>query len=177
MNYMYVGGKGYKTPCSWMSDAETKIETDSASARREVRDPEKTLLFTDTATLANTGDFVTPLYDQVGEYSFAESNYWTNASNEENWDGLPDLKPGYGPEAIDLNRSVSPSVHFRHAGRTNVVWCDGHVSGESNMFSRVIDVYGTDVDYPAYNIGWFGGDDNTVFALDKKNLEYIPVTP
>ena len=50
----------------------------------------------------------------------------------------------------------------------------GHVTDEGPMFSREVDVFGTIVDYNKFNLGWFGPDDNSLFALDKKNLEYIP---
>lgn len=30
----------------------------------------------------------------------------------------------------------TPSIHFRHRGRANVGWCDGHVSSEAMGFSR-----------------------------------------
>jgi len=184
MNSLYVGSKGYKVPCGWMSDFETKMEKDSPSPRPAVRDPQNVILFADTAIAVNTAEwFEPPRYEEVGEYSFAEANYWTNASNDSpvppfGWgDGIPDLKPGYSAEAVDLNRSISPSLHFRHNGQLNVAWCDGHVTSESPMFSRVIDVFGTEVDYGGFKLGWFGPDDNTLFALDKKNLEYIPVEP
>ncbi len=173
MNMLYVGSQGYKTPCAWNSPLDVKIARDAGSSRRVVRDKEKTLLFADTASL----DYIS--YDKIIEYSFAEVNYWTNASNETDWDGLPDLKP-YSPEAVDLNRTLSPSLHFRHAGMVNVAWCDGHVTSERFMYSRTIDYsalfgWGPVVQYARFKLGWFGPDDNTVFAMDKKNLEYIPL--
>ena len=155
------------------------MEKDSPSSRREVREPDRTVLFADTGAPVNTGDWLTPKYERVGEYSFVEANYWTDASYDSPapWgDGVPDWKPGYEdlPAAVDLNRSVSPSLHFRHGGKVNVGWCDGRVTGEGPMFSRMLDVYGTEIDYWEFGLGWFGADDNTNFALDKKNLTFIP---
>ncbi len=181
MNSLYVGSKGYKVVCGWQNDFDTKMAKDSPSSRRQVRDPAKTILFADTATVANTAEWPDPpKYDKVAEYSFVETNYWTNASNDDpvppfGWgDGVPDPKPGYSEEAVDFNRTCSPSLHFRHNDSVNVVWCDGHVTSESPMFTRTIDVFGTFVNYGRFKLGWFGPDDNTPFALDKKNLEYIP---
>ncbi len=182
MNSLYLGSKGYKVVSGWQSDFDTKMKKDTAGSRREVRDLQKTILFADTATVVNTAGWGDPPnYEKIGEYSFAEANWWTNASNDDpippfGWgDGIPDLKPGYSAEAVDLNRPCSPSLHFRHGGQVNVAWCDGHVTAESSMSSRKIDEFGTIVDYPRFNLGWFGQDDNTLFALDKKNLEYIPI--
>ena len=184
LNSLYLGSKAYKTLCGWQSTFDEKMEKDSPSSRPAVRDPQHTLLFADTATVVNAaGWFDPPRYEQIGEYSYAEANYWTNASNDAavppfGWgDGIPDPKPGYALDAVDMNRPISPSLHFRHSGRVNVVWCDGHVSSPSPMHSGVIDVFGTDVDYGRFNIGWFGPEDNTIFALDKKNIEYIPLEP
>ena len=182
MNSLYVGSKQYKSAVGWTSDFDSKLEALSASSRREVRDPEKTILFADTATPANLATWPDPpRYDptKVAEYSFVEANHWTNASyySPSNWTGIPDPKPGYSVQAVDLNRTCSPSLHFRHDGRVNIAWCDGHVTGESPMFSREIDVFGTVIDYFRFNLGWFGPDDDTLFALDKKNLDYIPEGP
>lgn len=54
--------------------------------------------------------------------------------------------------------TTKPSIHFRHLEKTNVVWCDGHVSGEKFAFSilssQVLD---------EFKIGWFGPEDNRLF--------------
>ena len=66
------------------------------------------------------------------EYSFAESYTF----------------PGGG--------SVQPSIHFRHNGRCNVVWCDGHVSSEKMTLS-----YSPEFD--KFKVGWFGAANNDLF--------------
>lgn len=72
----------------------------------------------------------------VIEYSFVEPVFWADA-------------PGMRPD---------PSVHFRHAGRANVVWLDGRVSTEAMAHSAWSGLYRTD---PArVRIGWFGPDDS-----------------
>lgn len=67
----------------------------------------------------------------VQEYSFAEPWFWPA------FPGKPD-----------------PSVHFRHGGKANVAWCDGHVSAESPSRMGGKNSYGGD-DAKA-QIGWFG---------------------
>lgn len=73
-------------------------------------------------------------YGRIIEYSFAE----------------PVEEPTYGSK-------MKPSIHFRHNGKANVVWCDGHISQESmNGLSASL--------YREHQLGWFGEDeDNTFF--------------
>jgi len=67
----------------------------------------------------------------VQEYSFAEPWFWPA------FPGKPD-----------------PSVHFRHAGKANVGWCDGHVTAEAPTRLGTINSYkGND---QKAKIGWFG---------------------
>lgn len=77
------------------------------------------------------------------EYSFAEPRFW------------PDF-PTHRPD---------PSIHFRHAGRAQVVWLDGHVSAEALSFTRASGLYPFD---PArLKLGWFGEpDDNGLFDCE-----------
>lgn len=58
---------------------------------------------------------------------------------------------------VELGKPV-PSIHFRHLGKTNVVWCDGHVSGESFAFSKLEEEV-----LDRFLIGWFGPDSNKLF--------------
>jgi prepilin-type processing-associated H-X9-DG protein len=73
------------------------------------------------------------------EYSFAEPDRFLSASRV-------------------MWGSPSPSIHFRHRRRANVVWCDGHVSAEplcrsDSAASRNLQV------------GWFSATaDNHYFA-------------
>lgn len=71
------------------------------------------------------------------EYSFMEPPYWVDENGiREDW-GQP-----------------VPSVHFRHSGRANVVWCDGHVTSERLSQSQGANTYGGSSENLA--IGWFG---------------------
>ncbi len=48
-----------------------------------------------------------------------------------------------------------PTIHFRHRGRANVAWADGHVSSET--------LERTDCRSADHALGWFGPDDNSLF--------------
>ena len=76
------------------------------------------------------------------EYSFAEPRY----------------HPQYSAQR------ATPSIHFRHADRANVVWCDGHVDHHTMTASHKSPFYAAD---PAtFGIGWIGQrDDNSLFDL------------
>ncbi len=58
----------------------------------------------------------------------------------------------------------APSVHFRHMGAANVVWCDAHVTGRDDFHSVTSNVYGANPE--AMKLGWFGPDDNSLFDLE-----------
>jgi nitrite reductase (NADH) large subunit len=88
----------------------------------DIRDPARTVMFCDAAFGQPYG---TPTY--LIEYSFAEP-----------------------PRDVDGNRTT-PSIHFRHNGQANVIWCDGHVSAERRTLSY-------DARHEAFNLGWFGTD-------------------
>lgn len=72
-----------------------------------IADPARTIMFTDAAFGEPRKD---PKY--LIEYSFAEPCYSVN------WKGK------------ESSNKLDPSIHFRHRGKANVVWCDGHVSAE-----------------------------------------------
>ena len=59
------------------------------------------------------------------------------------------------PQSVGGGIPPWPTIHFRHRGRANVVWCDGHVTSEAR--SR------TDARSASRALGWFGPDDNTLF--------------
>lgn len=99
-----------------------------------IRNPGQTVMFCDCAFPQPYGDKPTYLI----EYSFAEAYHWV-------------FTPGKESSA----RS-DPSINFRHNGQANVVWCDGHVSGEK-METMAEDYF------TKWNVGWFGPADNSVF--------------
>jgi prepilin-type N-terminal cleavage/methylation domain-containing protein/prepilin-type processing-associated H-X9-DG protein len=92
----------------------------------EVTRPADTVMFADTAF---------PVAGGLQEYAYAE----------------PWHHPGPGGQ---LHGAAEPSVHFRHAGRAHVAWCDGHVTAEPMTRSTPRNIYGGDNEANA--VGWFG---------------------
>ena len=59
---------------------------------------------------------------------------------------------------------ADPSIHFRHRGRANVAWCDGHVDHHKRTFTWSSGLYLADPE--RLGLGWFGQrDDNSLFDL------------
>ena len=101
-----------------------------------------------------------PLYDRGGNKAdafvrpsetvgFADAAFVQNNGTNEYSFVEP---PRYSTYAMEPR----PSIHFRHLGRTNVVWLDTHVSDEPMTYSNnVLDGFykGRSADY---NVGWFG---------------------
>jgi len=96
-------------------------------------DPSKTVMFCDTAFPQPYGN---PQY--LIEYSFAEAPKFVS--------GNPPVESG----------TAQPSIHFRHNGKANVVWCDGHVSD-----CRLTTEGGPQS--TKFDIGWFGPGDNSLW--------------
>jgi len=101
----------------------------------DMRSSPQTIMFADCAFPQPYGN--SPEY--LIEYSFAEPYHWV-------------FEPG-----VESGYRADPSIHFRHRGRANVVWCDGHVSSEK-MTTMAEDHFTNN------DIGWFGPDNNSLFA-------------
>ncbi|GAG92020.1 unnamed protein product, partial [marine sediment metagenome] len=80
------------------------------------------------------------------EYSFAEPPYFV-------FNGQPATGWGY----------ASPSIHFRHRGKANVGWVDGHITSEEVALFEEENIYG--VKSCDMMLGWFEPIDNTPFDL------------
>lgn len=91
-----------------------------------VPSPATTIMFSDTGMSRVTG---------VQEYPFCEPPQWVSPNGA-------------------LAGALSPSVHFRHNGRANVAWCDGHVTAEVPGRFGKKNAYGGDD--RKNQIGWFG---------------------
>jgi prepilin-type processing-associated H-X9-DG protein len=107
----------------------------------KLKRPSRTVMFTDAALPKGVPR------PAIIEYSFAEAPHFVL------------LGPSEPYEASSL---ADPSIHFRHMGRTNVAWCDGHASDEVMSFTKPTNVY--QADNRRWQIGWFGPDDNGLFA-------------
>jgi prepilin-type processing-associated H-X9-DG protein len=108
----------------------------SSMKTTEIKDCAKKVMFTDTAYVSG---------GRLIEYSFCEPPMF-----------VLDLGSG-----IQEYPGVTPSIHFRHLDKTNVVWCDGHVTIEEPDFpdkakSRT----------EMFKIGWFGPQNNSLFRPD-----------
>ncbi len=104
----------------------------------EVGHPTGTLMFTDTA-MSNRQSYLI-------EYSFAE----------------PPFSIYKGKPVTSFY--LSPSIHFRHGGRANVGWADGHTDSRRMAELDSSNVYG--VDSARMKLGWFEPVDNTLFDLE-----------
>lgn len=56
-----------------------------------------------------------------------------------------------------------PSIHFRHRGRANVGWVDGHISSETMTDFNIVIYDG--INSSDVMLGWFGPLDNSLFDL------------
>lgn len=120
------GGYGYNM--TYLGSCPGDWNYTRSVRRSDILHPESTVMFADAGLAYPDGCI---------EYSFIEPPYWADASGvREDW-GSP-----------------VPSVHFRHSGRANAVWCDGHVSSESMSRTGGSNVYGGDS--ARHRLGWFG---------------------
>ena len=121
------GGYGYNA-LGVGSEACLPVEHPERAGMRAgtIFHPAQTVMFADTAFLKGSGAKAALI-----EYSFAE------------------------PPRFASGGTPWPSIHFRHRGRANVAWADGHVSAET--LDRT-GSYGA-----AQALGWFGPDDNSLF--------------
>jgi prepilin-type processing-associated H-X9-DG protein len=107
-----------------------------------VRNPAETIMFADAA-MAQNGHII--------EYSFLEPPYFPtpdHPTGNESW--------GYS----------SPSIHFRHRGRANVLWADGHITSEKWEWAPDKNAYGASS--RRWSIGWFGPKNNYYFDAGEK---------
>ena len=98
----------------------------------EISRPSTTVMFCDAAFPQSSGSQTCLI-----EYSFAEPNKFLSAA------GVMYGQP-------------SPSIHFRHRNRANVVWCDGHATSE------VMTRSGGSASQKLW-IGWFGDQFNNYY--------------
>jgi len=143
-----TGGYGYNMA---YVGSRLSVEADPVQAcRRGMRDieiaqPGETIMFADAAM---------PMNGRIIEYSFTEPPRPVSADH-------PRGMPGEGVY-------LSPSLHFRHYGRVNVIWCDGHVTSERWAWAPEENVYGER--NARWQVGWFGPDTNLYFDCAPKTV-------
>ena len=121
----------------WM-EAPKKTALDSG-----IREPSNTIMFADAAIVQD---------GYIAEYGFLEPPHFvTNDAPQ-------------GNSAWGLS---TPSIHFRHNFRANVVWCDGHISSERYGWTIDENIYGGK--NRQYGVGWFGPENNRIFDTGDKS--------
>jgi prepilin-type processing-associated H-X9-DG protein/prepilin-type N-terminal cleavage/methylation domain-containing protein len=103
--------------------------------------PMRTVMFTDAAFAREKG---------IQEYAYCEPYQWVDAAGK-------------------MRGTLMPSVHFRHDGRANVAWCDGHVTAEVPVELGKLNGYGGDSE--KWKIGWFGPRRENGYWNPKAQLE------
>ena len=132
------------------------------SRRPMFKDPQKTIMFADAAypQVTDGRRYYTEVHELYQPY-FMES-YTTDPVT---W--LPKPEPyDYGhPTPVISWGPANPTIHFRHDGKCNVMWLDGHVSSETMSFTKQgKNIYGADSG--DMNIGWFGPDDYSLWDYE-----------
>ena len=132
-NFIYVGSR------IWYSGYE-KPDSSESMKLTEIRQPQATLLFTDTA-MARYIDTKPVLI----RYAFADPRYY-----------VIDTEPATA-------WTSTPSIHFRHRRRACIVWADGHADDKKTGH---YDGINDDGSRPSdFNVGWFEPMDNSPFDL------------
>ncbi|MFP4500201.1 MAG: prepilin-type N-terminal cleavage/methylation domain-containing protein [Candidatus Hydrogenedentota bacterium] len=135
-----TGGYGYNM--AYVGSQLSIIEDPVQAMRKGMRDvaiknPGQTIMFADAAL---------PQDGYIIEYGFVEP---------------PKAVSHDHPRGIPGDSFLSPSIHFRHYGRANVLWCDGHISSERWEWAPEKNVYGAR--NANWNVGWFGPRNNRYF--------------
>lgn len=133
-NLVYIGSTLYR-------NGGTEEGYEATTRISELNDPSQTVMFTDAAMPQSNP------YPHLIEDSFCWTPFHLNFS------------PPYAPSQW----MTDPTIHFRHLGRANVIWCDGHVSTEEMSFTKPTNIYGADNN--SWGIGWFGPRDNSLFDI------------
>jgi prepilin-type N-terminal cleavage/methylation domain-containing protein/prepilin-type processing-associated H-X9-DG protein len=148
-NAFEAGSGGYGYNLAYVGSM-LSVEPDPVKACRQgMRDvrimrPDETIMFADAAL---------PQRGYIIEYGFVEP---PKAVSHEYPHGMPG------------DSFMSPSLHFRHFGRVNVVWCDGHISSEKWEWAPDSNAYlATNSQWA---VGWFGPKDNYYFDSGDKTL-------
>ena len=164
-----AGGYGYNITYAGSSQAWSKMAPypsnqayETAARVPKFRDPAKTILFADAAAARRPrggGDI----------YIMEQSEVVPPHMIGPTADGMGSEDPwGMGPTML------TPTMHFRHLGKANVLWGSLHVTAESFGWTYgygEVDPWGiipddevvTAREMAAREIGWFGPEDNTLF--------------
>ena len=146
-NTQYIGSATtrYGYDAMWM-ELDTVKKNETPARVPMVRTPDKTVLFAETAIVQKYGGRTFLI-----EQSEALPNNWI----ERTADGM----------GVEKASTTDLSLHFRHNGMMNVLWCDYHVSVRRIEFSRAALGGGapTAAENIKHNIGMFGPADNSLW--------------
>ena len=144
-NTLYVGGSYARYPIQYgPPEPAPPIAEERPARTAQFRTPHETIMFTDVAMAQKRNGRV-----HVIEQANAQPPRWVSSTD----DGMGE-DPGWG--------NATPTIHFRHDGKANVLWLDLHVSSKT-MDWTVGGAYVSLAENATLNIGWFGPDDNSLF--------------
>jgi prepilin-type N-terminal cleavage/methylation domain-containing protein/prepilin-type processing-associated H-X9-DG protein len=135
-NMTYIGSRLWQGGIVTLDDRNKACK--ATTRITEVARPAETLMFADCAMSMEDGVHI--------EYSFAEPPYFLD-------NGQPNNSWGY----------ASPSIHFRHRGKANIAWVDGHIDTKVMAVFNELNQY--NVKSADMMLGWFEPMDNTPFDL------------
>ena len=152
MNYEDgAGGYGYNNTYlgsrHWDKNSSFPVNDRDTTKSTEVGSPAATLMFSDCAIAKNDSDGL-PYYMETS-FSWQVFIVYSGQAMD-GTGGMPELYQ-------------SPTVHFRHGGRSNVAWVDGHIDQMEMAPVEKMNVFG--VTSSEMSIGWFEPLDNTLFDL------------
>jgi len=152
-NAFEAGSGGYGYNFAYIGSRMFLEEDVVKAARRGVRDTE----IADPAGTIMFADAAMPQGATITEYGFLEPPYPVSKD-------FPNGNPAQPLSA--------PSMHFRHYGRANVCWADGHITSEEWEWAPETNVYMAR--NAAWNVGWFGAEDNRLFdSQDKTRYKIV----
>ena len=139
-----TGGYGYNKAYIGGTDYMNPYPDSCRSTTLDSRvgNPGETIMFADAAM---------PQEGYLVEYSFIEPPYFATQD-------CPHGEMDWGFSA--------PSIHFRHDGRANVLWCDGHITSEKWEWAPLTNIYNGNNNLWA--VGWFGPKSNYYFDCAPK---------
>jgi prepilin-type processing-associated H-X9-DG protein/prepilin-type N-terminal cleavage/methylation domain-containing protein len=142
---MGTGGYGYNRTYIGSTEYSDPFPQSLAKGTPDgrIRRPSETVMFADAAL---------PQDGYIIEYGFIEAPHFASPEH-------PDGNPAFG--------YASPSIHFRHSGRANVLWADGHITSERWEWAPDRNVYGAM--NQGWGVGWFGPRNNYYFTVNDKN--------
>ena len=84
----------------------------------------------------------------------------------------------YPPRYLEVDEiqpwgTPSPTMHFRHNGRTNVLWVDGHANANSPITLANPGWSKSAKELEAVGIGYFGGTEKEVLNLFRVRKKYL----